>query len=324
MFKRLILSLLIGIILMIITACSDESSSDEVSQLTMGTSASGTTFYVVGAGLSQVLERETGIQINTETGGGSTTNIQLIEQGQMDLGLTIGSMAAVGWEGKDWAEGTEYKEMRTLFPVLTNYLHIWTLKDKGISSLDDLNGKNIATGAIGNSSEVTGNQIIDLFNIEPNSVVPLPTDQAVDGIKDGSIDVGFTTVGVPGPYMLDLETTHQPILINLEPDEISQILDAFPYYSHGTIPSDAYEYVESDITAVAYGNFLIGRKDLPNDEVYKLTKTAFEFHDELLEIHPSVEGLTLDNVLESPIPLHEGAIRYYEEQSIDIPDELKE
>ncbi len=330
---RLFVGMLLFSLVFVLVACnSNNSSSNETddnnksnfpNRLTLGSAASGTTYFVVGAALSQVLEAETGIKINMETSGGSSTNIQLIEQGDMGLGLTVNSMAAEGWTGDGWAEGETYQKIRAIIPVLTNYLHIYTLSGNEITSIHDLSNKNVATGSVGTSSEVTGNQIIELFNINANRVVPLPTDQAVDGMKDGTIDVGFSTVGLPGPFMQDLETTHNPTLIPLSDDEMNQILTAYPYYSAGVIPSRTYKNQNEDIKAISYANFLIASVDLDDDVVYEITKKAFENKEKLIQIHPSLEALTLEGILDSSIPIHPGAVRYYEENGVQIPEELK-
>jgi TRAP-type uncharacterized transport system substrate-binding protein len=56
-----------------------------------------------------------------------------------------------------------------------------------------------------------------------------------------------------------------------------------------------------------------------------MTKLAFDNKDLLEATHPSTaKFLEPQSVLEvSPIPLHPGAIRYYEEIGLEVPDKLK-
>jgi TRAP-type uncharacterized transport system substrate-binding protein len=51
-------------------------------------------------------------------------------------------------------------------------------------------------------------------------------------------------------------------------------------------------------------------------------KKAFENTDILIAAHPSAREARVDGVLFSPIPLHPGAIKYYKEKGLNIPERL--
>ena len=66
------------------------------------------------------------------------------------------------------------------------------------------------------------------------------------------------------------------------------------------------------------------RSDVPEDHVYLITKTVYENLPFLQAIHPATKAMAIENALAGiPLPLHPGAIRYYEEVGIEIPDRLK-
>jgi TRAP-type uncharacterized transport system substrate-binding protein len=45
----------------------------------------------------------------------------------------------------------------------------------------------------------------------------------------------------------------------------------------------------------------------------------------LQEIHSATKSMALENALSGvPLPLHAGALRYYEEQGVSIPDHLRD
>ena len=51
------------------------------------------------------------------------------------------------------------------------------------------------------------------------------------------------------------------------------------------------------------------------DLAYQLTRVLFERHNELAAVHPMAAVLTLESATDgSPIPFHDGALRYYREQ----------
>ena len=75
---------------------------------------------------------------------------------------------------------------------------------------------------------------------------------------------------------------------------------------------------------------MIAHKDVPEEVVYDVTKTIYENLDELAEIHHSLGTLDFDyiqtfiNANTPGIPWHPGALRFYEEIGIQVPDYVRE
>ena len=81
--------------------------------------------------------------------------------------------------------------------------------------------------------------------------------------------------------------------------------------------------MDNDYVTVGVYNFVIGRADLPNDLVYQLVKTVFENQPRLVKAAPTASETLPQNVDKNTfMPFHPGAIRYYREIGIKIPDEL--
>jgi hypothetical protein len=69
--------------------------------------------------------------------------------------------------------------------------------------------------------------------------------------------------------------------------------------------------------------FAIGRDDLPDDLVYQLVKAVFENQPRLLKTTSAArETIPQNAVKDTFLPFHPGAVRYYREIGIKIPDEL--
>ena len=53
---------------------------------------------------------------------------------------------------------------------------------------------------------------------------------------------------------------------------------------------------------------------VPEEVVYRMTKSMFEHLDELVAAHTAAKGIKLEEATKGlPIPLHPGAERYYRE-----------
>ena len=84
-----------------------------------------------------------------------------------------------------------------------------------------------------------------------------------------------------------------------------------------------YRLQSTDYMTVAVPNFVIGRADLPDDLVYRLTKAVFENQPRLVEKIPQARDTVAQNVVKNTfLPFHPGAVRYYREIGITIPDAL--
>ena len=58
---------------------------------------------------------------------------------------------------------------------------------------------------------------------------------------------------------------------------------------------------------------MVTHKEMPDDFVYEFTKEIFKNKPLLVSVHKSATEVEPKNILYSPIPLHPGAIKYYEE-----------
>ncbi|MDD3344584.1 MAG: TAXI family TRAP transporter solute-binding subunit, partial [Sulfurospirillaceae bacterium] len=84
-----------------------------------------------------------------------------------------------------------------------------------------------------------------------------------------------------------------------------------------------YPRQTKDIYTIAQPNLLITDVDTPEDIVYLLTKTMYENLSFINSVNKGTISLSLQNSINGlMIPLHKGAIRYYQEMGIIIPPHL--
>jgi TRAP transporter TAXI family solute receptor len=139
--------------------------------------------------------------------------------------------------------------------------------------------------------------------------------ESANALRDGTIDVGFWSVGPGTSSILDLATTHE-IHISVLPGAADQILAANTTYSSVDLAGGVYRGV--DQAGIHHRG--VERDDLPGQSwttamVYNLVKALYEHNDYLLKIHPSAAYTTPENAVKySPIPLHPGTIKYLKEK----------
>ena len=149
-----------------------------------------------------------------------------------------------------------------------------------------------------------------------------PSSATTTAFRDGSIDAAIANTAAPAPFVVDLETTHPVKLISLTDEEIHTFSEEFPYYVPATISQNSYNTLDSDVSTFAVWITLVGQKSLPEETVYDVVKTIFENQEALKDVHVVAEHITLDNVEKiTGVPFHKGAIKYYEENGITVPED---
>ena len=114
-------------------------------------------------------------------------------------------------------------------------------------------------------------------------------------------------------------------LLSFTPEQAKEANGSFEdLWTAYTIPAGTYPGLDQEVTTIAQPNFLAVRDDVPEETVYLITKTIYENLPFLQAIHPATNAMSLDSAIAGlPLKLHPGALKYYEEVGIQVPDRLK-
>jgi TRAP transporter TAXI family solute receptor len=211
--------------------------------------------------------------------------------------------------------------MRALAVLYDNYNHLVSVTSTGIETVADLEGQVVSTGAPGSGTEVSAFRILEAAGVDPYTGIrkqSLGASQSVDAIKDDKIDAFFFSGGLPTGAILDLASTPgRTIKVVPNGGTLATLQEQYGslVYHNSPIPPTAYPGMEETVTVVAVSNVLVVHEAMAADLAYELTRVLFEQHAELAAVHPMAAVLTLDSATGgSPIPFHDGAVRYYRER----------
>ncbi|MGE5633414.1 MAG: TAXI family TRAP transporter solute-binding subunit [Caulobacteraceae bacterium] len=286
----------------------------------VGSASAGSLFVTYTAAWSNMLmQKIPGLNMTVEPGG-SSQNMQTIDSGDTDFGITSTFQTYPGYYGLTWAKGTKYQKVNSLFPSYS-YEGVWftTAEHKDINSIKDLDGKIISFGYAGGGSDFTGRELVDYFGIKPKEIVNANWDDVGGMLADGLVDAVFYLAGHPASFIQELELQHPLKFFGFSDEELKKFQDDNPYYNVGILKSGTYKAMTTDYKALQGWNFIACSPDLPEDFVYELVKTTWENVDAIHNAHASFIETDLKNVKYMNLPLHPGAKKYYEEKGVELP-----
>src|SRR5699024_10645022 len=184
------------------------------------------------------------------------------------------------YNGEEEFDGRAYKDVRVVAALYPNASHIIATEDSGVNNIADLQGKTFAAGAPGSVSLEESERYIDVYGLNDIEIENVGFDDATDLFRNKRIDALHydTAVGTSG--IVDLMSTADGKLINIDKEEREEIIDKFPMYYEYEIPAKTYEGQDENITTLAQKGVFIVPKDMSEDKVYELTKTLWENMEE--------------------------------------------
>lgn len=320
--------LLTGCLAAVLTATSTlavADRSDWPRSITVGTASQGGVYYIYGSGWANLVGDALGISAGAEVTGGPVQNATLVEMGEHDFGMvTTGPLVAALAGESALAPGMPHDNVRAVFPMYQTTLQIITLASSGITSVSDLDGKTIGVGPAGGTADMYHPQMLEKLGLSVRTRNGGASDQAGQ-LQDGLIDAFAFAAGMPISAFSQLEAQANVNIFSYTAEEFAKVSEHFPELSAGVIPGSVYSSLNSDVPAVSLWNFAVTHKDMPESLVYGITKTVMENNDRMRQIHAAARETLPENARYNTfVPWHAGAVRWFEENGIEIPADMKD
>lgn len=283
-------------------------------RLSIGTGGTGGLFYVIGAGMAETLNQNMdNTTARAEVTGASVENIRRVTQGQMEFGFSSSSTlyeAMVG-EGPFDGDPLDVQAIAYLYPAV---LQIATIDSTGITHLSELEGKRVSLGPPGSNAAVLAQRVLEAYGVF-DSVRPqfLSYNEGVSALTNGQLDATVVLAGAPTAALIDLDSQRNMRLLPVQASEVVDLLRAYPYYQLYDIPAGTYSGQTEDVTVINDPATLFTSAEYSEELIYDVTRALFDNLDQLGEVHPQAAAISLDTATNTPIGLHPGARRYFNE-----------
>jgi TRAP transporter TAXI family solute receptor len=211
-----------------------------------------------------------------------------------------------------------FDNIRALFPIPALTMHYVVRADAGVKTFADLAGKDfiIGKGSFGAREAEANFKLfgldgkVKLANVELNAAVP--------ALKNGQVQ-GFATAGsYPAPNVLEAAASLPIRLLSMSDEQVKATKR-----TRLVIPKGTYPGVDEDVvtTSLPVGAYTTTAMD--EQTAYQLTKIFWTRKAEMAKANPWWNGVKVEMLDTLAGKLHPGALRYYREAGVAVPDALK-
>lgn len=332
--KRMIASAVAGAL---VIAAGTHSASAEPRDYILATASTGGTYYPVGvaiATLSKVkLQPKQKIGMSAINSAGSGENVKLLRENEAQFAIMQGLYGYYAWNGKGPVEKdgpqTKLRAVSMLWQNVEQFVVLADLAKTGtIADMANVKGKSAAmgkknSGTIGSNKVLMSNMGIDID--KDFSLVHVGYGPSADALQNGQVAAMSIPAGAPtGAVTKAFAAMGDKVkMLNFTPEQAAKADGGLGLWTPYKIAAGTYPGQKEDVNTIAQPNFLAVGADVPEEDVYQITKTMYENLGFLNAIHSATKAMSLEKAIAGlPVPLHPGAKRYFEEAGLKIPEKL--
>jgi uncharacterized protein len=316
--KKLTALILFSLIFLFTNAA--QISAQEI--LNIGTNPTGSTYHIMGAGISAIVEKYTPIKIKVIPMDAAHAWMPLMVTKQIDLGVASNWNAQKAYLGealyKELSKGKGFP-IQLMYVSLPNMLGLVVATTSNINKVSDLKGKRVAGPIPNEAMQLQTESLLANGGLKWSDVKPVPVKSITDGVKaviEGRAEAASVALGTPAVEELQAKKGARFLPVDPSPEAAKRAKTVFPGYPIKVSPGPGATGIDKEQYAFAVENYIVVRNDLSEDTVYQIMKALWDHCDELAAFHPSTRSLTTKAFVskEAVVPYHPGAIKLYKEK----------
>ena len=303
---------------LLVVGCRQPPAPRPPTTVRISTGTPGGGFYPVGEGLARAYARSMpDVKVDIHPTAGAVTNLEAIQRGDADLGFAFADVAYIAFVGRLEGASRPFDRLRGVAVLQLTPVHLVVGRDRAIRDVKDLRGRRIGVGPPGSGTALTAGLILHAFGIEPAAVHSemLPFNEAARRLVDGTIDAMFDNAIFPADSVR-MATGAGARLMPLTGTAIERLRHEYPFLRATVIPRGTYPHLVAGVHTIGVDSVLVCRSGLDESLVYDLTRRFFDALPSLSSSQDALRFIDLEQAPAMPIPLHEGAARYYREREL--------
>jgi len=273
--------------------------------------------YEMATAIAHVVGRNyPSIKMSVRATGGSSENMALLASGKLDLALVQADVIS--------------RDNVSLLAVLySDIVQLIVREESRIKTLKDLEGSKIALPPVTSGQYKAFWFLANHYGLAPERIVAIPmnTRAADDALVEGKVDAAFR---VRGPRNSSIRVLVNRTTLRFIPIDQGDALQLRrPAFRPAHLPKGSYRgdppVPPEDLASVSVDRMLVARDDLPDEVIRSITRVLFENRRELALRTPLAALIRQPDIQQGTmLPVHEGALGYFEREKPSFLEEKAE
>lgn len=277
--------------------------------ISIATAEKGGHYYRLGNLLKGEMEKHQGQVVDVRATRGTLDNLDLIREGDVDFALIQGAIR------EDDDTDVNFRELRAVATIGSQYVHILTPVNSSIRAFKDLVGKRVSLGSEKSGNAALGRLVFDYFpSSSPVGLVYTELDNMAADFSSGKVDAFFAAYDLNAPLIRGLMDTGFYRLVPIP--EAEAVAYAIPGCHAAVLPHSLYGSNRdipspdgSPFFTLKINTLLITRVEMSRYVVENLLRTLYSTRFIKQSGLPELNEHSGRKVFD--LPLHPAADRFY-------------
>lgn len=285
-------------------------------RLTSGIPGAG--FHPLGVALRDgYTETLPSVVVDLQESPGAVRNLQALQNGTADVGFAFADVAYMAYTGQLDETPRPFDRLRGIAVLQLTPLHLLVRRGARITDAGQLRGHRVAVGPVGSGTALTSSIVLRAFGLDLRdlAIERLPFNEATARLNAGTIDAAFVDAAYPAAAVVQA-TRAGARMLPVEGPSVARLRADYPFLRLTFIPGRTYPGHPHQLPTIGVDSLLVCRADLPEELVYALTKGLFAILPTMADAQVWLREMDVSQAPATPIPLHDGARRYYREREL--------
>lgn len=274
-------------------------------------------FNPLGAALADAYRKAMpDLSFETIPSSGAPRNLESLQRGEADVGFANADFAYLSYVGHA-NQTPPFDRIRAIAVLLPTVVHVIVPPGSPVRTLEQLAGRSVAVGPFGSGTALTAQVLLEAFGVRSADVKAryLPYSDVAAAVARGDVDAAVVITGYPSESVMEA-TSRGARLLEVAGPIVDRMRTQYPFFKVALLPSRAYPGLGHPVHTVSIDALMVCSASLDDVLVYRLTRVFFEVLPELAREVDALRGMDVAQAAATPIPLHDGAARYYREREL--------